>query len=327
MVQTRWGHINEEYSIFTRLQAFALNAHFSVEQSGRSYAGSYINFNGTAGIWRKSCIEDAGGWHLDTLSEDLDLSYRAQLKGWVFKYLEDVVSPAELPVFVSAIKSQQYRWNKGAAETARKNLPDVFRSKLPRINKIHAVFHLLNSSFLPILFFAAFISVPILFIKSGNPQFNVIFNLTSVFVIGFAGIAIFYWASFKYYHTTGGILNFIKEFLLYIAFFLGLSLHNAIAVFEGWIGKKSPFIRTPKLNIKSSADSIEANSYVKRQINWEVILEGVLALYFVFGIGSGIYLHDYGMIPFHTLLAIGFSAVFISSLLPVKFYTHASKAK
>ncbi|MFC2123531.1 cellulose synthase family protein [Bacteroidota bacterium] len=327
MVQTRWGHINEDFSTFTRLQAFGLNAHFSVEQSGRSCAGSCINFNGTAGIWRKSCIEDAGGWHLDTLSEDLDLSYRAQLKGWKFKYLEDVVSPAELPVVLSAIKSQQYRWNKGAAETARKNLWNVLRSSLKGINKAHAVFHLLNSSFIPFLFFAAFMSVPMLFIKSDNPQFNVIFNISSIFIIGFIGIAIFYWVSFRYSHKSGSKFDFIKEFFLYIAFFLGLSMHNTIAVLEGWMGIKTPFVRTPKFDIQSNADSISANSYIKQKINWEVILEGMLLIYFVFGIGAGIYLHDYGLIPFHILLAMGFAAVFIYSLLPVKFYTHASPAE
>ena len=116
VVQTRWGHLNQDYSLLTRVQAFGLDAHFTVEQSGRSQAGSFINFNGTAGVWRKKCIVDAGGWSADTLTEDLDLSYRAQLKGWKFKYLQDVVAPAELPVIMSAIKSQQYRWNKGAAE-------------------------------------------------------------------------------------------------------------------------------------------------------------------------------------------------------------------
>ncbi len=131
VVQTRWGHINKEYSLFTKVQAFALNAHFSVEQTGRNYSHSFINFNGTAGVWRKECIKNAGGWSAETLTEDLDLSYRAQLKGWEFKYLEDVESPAELPVLMPAIKSQQYRWNKGAAETAVKNLVKVLSSSLP----------------------------------------------------------------------------------------------------------------------------------------------------------------------------------------------------
>ena len=131
VVQTRWGHINKDYSFLTQLQAFGLDAHFSVEQSARNAAGSFINFNGTCGVWRKECIIDSGRWKFDTLTEDLDLSYRAQLKGWKFHYLEDVSTPGELPVIMPAIKSQQYRWNKGGAETARKIFGAVLRSDFP----------------------------------------------------------------------------------------------------------------------------------------------------------------------------------------------------
>src|SRR5690606_29747429 len=145
-VQTRWGHINADYSLITRLQAFGLDAHFSIEQSARQAAGSFTNFNGTCGVWRKACILDAGGWSADTLTEDLDLSYRAQLKGWKFRYLEDVVTPGELPVVMTVIKQQQYRWNKGGAETARKLARRILRSDLPRMQKAHALLHLFNSS-------------------------------------------------------------------------------------------------------------------------------------------------------------------------------------
>jgi cellulose synthase/poly-beta-1,6-N-acetylglucosamine synthase-like glycosyltransferase len=136
VVQTRWGHINKDYSILTQLQAFGLDAHFSIEQTARSAAGSFINFNGTCGVWRKTCITDAGGWSNDTLTEDLDLSYRAQLRGWKFEYLEDVETKGELPVIMPAIKSQQYRWNKGAAETAKKNFGNVLRSSLSWKNNL-----------------------------------------------------------------------------------------------------------------------------------------------------------------------------------------------
>ncbi|MGI9543879.1 MAG: cellulose synthase family protein, partial [Cyclobacteriaceae bacterium] len=197
LIQTRWGHINENYSTLTKLQAFGLDAHFSVEQDGRSHAGSFINFNGTAGVWRKKCIIDAGGWSADTLTEDLDLSYRAQMKGWKFKFLEDVVAPAELPVLMPAIKSQQFRWNKGAAETAKKNLGKVLKSKIGFTHKIHAVFHLLNSSVFVCLLIAALLSIPMLFIKDAYPEFNQIFNLGSIFLIGFFSIAFFYWTASK----------------------------------------------------------------------------------------------------------------------------------
>ncbi|MCZ8215927.1 MAG: glycosyltransferase, partial [Cyclobacteriaceae bacterium] len=141
VVQTRWGHLNKNYSLLTQLQAFGLDAHFSIEQGARNSAGSFINFNGTCGVWRKKVITDAGGWQDDTLTEDLDLSYRAQLRGWQFLYLEDVNTPGELPVVMPAIKSQQYRWNKGGVETARKNFKKVFLSKQSLTTKIHAFFH------------------------------------------------------------------------------------------------------------------------------------------------------------------------------------------
>ena len=146
LVQTRWEHLNSDYSLLTRTQAMALDGHFVMEQGVRNRAGFFINFNGTGGIWRKEAIIDAGNWHSDTLTEDLDLSYRAQLRGWKFKYLNDVTSPAELPAEVNALKSQQFRWTKGAIETARKILPEVWRSGIPLRLKIHSTFHLTNCS-------------------------------------------------------------------------------------------------------------------------------------------------------------------------------------
>src|ERR1043165_1958100 len=147
VVQTHWDHVNKNYSLMTQLQAFGLDAHFSIEQKGRNAGGHFINFNGTAGVWRRRCIEDSGGWQSDTLTEDLDLSYRAQLKGWKFIFLEEVLAPAELPVTMSALKNQQYRWNKGAAECVKKNLPGVLKQKNLSLSiKLHAAFHLLNSS-------------------------------------------------------------------------------------------------------------------------------------------------------------------------------------
>ena len=169
VVQTRWGHINKDYSLMTQLQAFGLDAHFSIEQSARNAAGSFINFNGTCGVWRKTCITDAGGWSADTLTEDLDLSYRAQLKGWKFKYLEDVVTPGELPVVMPVIKLQQYRWNKGGAETARKLAGRIFNASLSTRQKLHAFLHLFNSSVFVALFAAAVLSLPMLFIKNSHP--------------------------------------------------------------------------------------------------------------------------------------------------------------
>ncbi len=317
MVQTRWGHLNKDYSLLTKLQAFGLDAHFTVEQGGRSEAGSFINFNGTAGIWRKATIYDAGGWSADTLTEDLDLSYRAQLKGWVFEYREDVESPAELPILMPAIKSQQYRWNKGAAETARKNLGKVLRSKINWSSKIHAVFHLLNSSVFVSLFVASLLSVPMLYIKEAHPGLNVLFNLGSLFLLGFFSISYFYWVASKRVVKKGAGKYFITTFPLFLIVSMGLSLHNGMAVLEGLMGKKTPFIRTPKFNVKDRSQSWKKNKYIHPKLSLASLVEGVLSLYFMFGIYSGIVLLDWGLMVFHVMLWLGFGMVFYYSLKPM----------
>ena len=316
VVQTRWGHINKDYSILTRLQAFGLDAHFSIEQTARSSAGSYINFNGTCGVWRKKCIEDAGGWSHDTLTEDLDLSYRAQLKNWKFKYLEEVSTPGELPVIMPAIKSQQYRWNKGAAETARKIFGSVLRSDLPIKNKIHAFFHLFNSSVFVCLLAAALLSVPMLYIKKSHPNIELLFDLGIVFLGGFLSITLFYWVATKQFYLERPGKTFISLFPRFLIVSMGLSLHNGIAVLEGLIGHKTPFVRTPKFNVLKG-DSWKNNSYISTRINLLTILEGLLCLYFIFAIGVGVLLKDNGLIIFHAMLALGFGGVFYYSVKPV----------
>ncbi|MEQ8924559.1 MAG: glycosyltransferase family 2 protein [Fulvivirga sp.] len=314
VVQTRWGHLNRDYSLLTELQAFGLDAHFSVEQSGRSHANSFINFNGTGGVWRKECVIDAGGWSADTLTEDLDLSYRAQLKGWKFKYLEDCVAPAELPVIMSAVKSQQYRWNKGAAETARKNLGKVLRSRMGFGNKMHAIFHLFNSSVFVCLLIAALLSIPMLYIKDANPRLELLFDIGSIFLLGFFSITIFYWVATKRMVPDGTSKYFFKIYPMFLTVSMGLSLHNGLAVLEGLFGFKSEFIRTPKFGIKSKLDSWENNSYIKPKINFLIIMEAFLSFYFFFGVSSGIFLKDWGLVIFHLMLAIGFAMVFIHSI-------------
>lgn len=319
VVQTRWGHLNKNYSLLTKLQAFGLDAHFSIEQTGRSEAGSFINFNGTAGVWRKACIEDAGGWSSDTLTEDLDLSYRAQLKGWKFKFLEDVEAPAELPVLMSAVKSQQYRWNKGAAETARKNLGQVLRSNIGLENKIHAVFHLFNSSIFVCLLVAALLSIPMLYIKFSNPSYNIVFNLGSIFLVGFFSIGYFYWIASRRMEPFRTWKYFAGTFPFFLTVSMGLSLHNALAVLEGLFGRRTPFIRTPKFNITDGRKKWHGNIYIKNKINLITVMEGLLTIYFIFGIVFGIYLQDFGLILFHLMLAAGFGSVFYYSVKPA-FY-------
>lgn len=315
VVQTRWGHINKDYSLITQLQAFGLDAHFSIEQSARNQAGSFINFNGTCGVWRKSCILDAGGWSSDTLTEDLDLSYRAQLKGWKFKYLEDVVTPGELPVVMPAIKLQQYRWNKGAAETARKLIGKVIHADLPRLQKIHAFLHLFNSSVFPAVLCAGLLSLALLFLNSDNRTVDVLLRIGIIFWVGFLSVAVFYWTATRRFHADAN-KKFILLFPAFLIVSMGLSFHNSIAVVEGWLGIKTPFIRTPKFNIVGKRGSWLNNSYLKPKLNLITLLEGLLSASFIFGMIRGIETNETSLLFFHALLAIGFGTVFLSSLKP-----------
>ncbi len=315
VVQTRWSHLNRDYSWLTQLQAFGLDAHFSIEQSARNAIGSFINFNGTCGVWRKQCIIDAGGWKFDTLTEDLDLSYRAQLKGWKFQYLENVATPGELPVIMPAIKSQQYRWNKGGAETARKVFGSVLRSDIRWMNKLHAFFHLFNSSVFVGVLVAAILSVPMLYIKAHHPEVKWLFNLGIVFLLGFLSIAFFYWTSAKQFYVHP-IKKFVQLFPGFLIVSMGLSLHNGVAVLEGLMGRKTPFVRTPKFNVTDLKESWEGNSYIKTKVNGLTLLEGVLCLYFLFGLGTGVMLQDAGLMVFHAMLSLGFGTVFYYSVKP-----------
>jgi len=320
VVQTRWGHINKNYSMLTKLQAFGLDAHFTVEQLGRNQGGHFINFNGTAGVWRKACIEDAGGWEHDTLTEDLDLSYRAQLKGWKFKFLENVVTDAELPVVMSALKNQQFRWTKGGAENFVKMRSRILKNENVSFKtKIHGIFHLFNSAIFLCVFATAFFSVPILFVKYNRPELYMLFNISSIFLICTAMLMIFYWTSFQD-KSKNILLNFIQffsNFILFLSSSMGLSLHNSVAVMEGYLGKKSSFIRTPKFNIITEKDKWKGNKYLVNNISTITVLEGVMTLYFLFGIVSAFFLNDYGLLPFHLMLFWGFGFVFWLSIRQV----------
>ena len=317
VVQTRWGHLNRDYSLLTKIQAFALDFHFILEQTGRNFGRNFINFNGTAGIWRKECILDAGNWSGDTLTEDLDLSYRAQMKNWEFKYLENVETPAELPVVISAARSQQFRWNKGAAENFRKNYGKLLRDKSVSFStKFHGFFHLLNSSMFLIVLLLAVLSVPVLYIKHNNPSFHGYFNVMAGFAIStFIFLACYYVAYAKIHGK--GIKSFFKFVGMFITFFsiaMGFSVHNSLAVLEGHFGKRSEFIRTPKFNINSIKDSWKGNSYLTNRFSKNVIIEGLLFLYFGFAIWSAFKLNDFGLLIFHLMLFSGFGFVFFKSL-------------
>lgn len=330
VVQTRWGHLNHDYSLLTEIQALQLNVHFTVEQLGRSAGDYLLQFNGTAGLWRKSCIEDAGGWEADTLTEDLDLSYRAQLKGWKITYLENIISPAELPAEMNGLKSQQYRWMKGGAETAMKVLPQVWKSNIGLGKKIFATAHLLSSSVFLFVFIVGVFSVPLAFLI--NPM-NFNKDYLIIFLFGLLSIGIVYYVANVQMSWEGKsrwrmVLKFLYLFPIFLALSMGLSLHNAVAVLQGLRGKKSAFVRTPKFDIGRLSKSrawrracrqtgpadFRNKKYFNGKINKITIMEGLLSVYFAFGLGYGIYTSDTAFTLMHFALAFGYGTIFYYSI-------------
>lgn len=315
VVQTRWGHLNRNFSLLTKVQAFALDGHFTIEQRGRNLGGHFMNFNGTAGVWRRTCIEDAGGWSADTLTEDLDLSYRAQLKGWKFKFLENVVAPAELPAEMNALKNQQYRWNKGAAECANKHLSTVLtKQSIPVSTRVHAFFHLLNSSIFIWIVACAVLSLPLLMIKHAHPEFNRYFHIGGLLLLSFAVLAIYYYTSFRAADGSRSRKDFLWLYPAFLSISMGMSLHNARAVILGYSGKRTPFVRTPKWNLVGNSGRWSDKKYISRRVPALTWLEGAFVLYFLFALAYGLAMGEWGFIPLHLMLVFGFAAVFYYSL-------------
>lgn len=311
MVQTRWEHINGDYSILTKAQALALDGHFVIEQNVRNKAGFFINFNGTGGVWRKSCIENSGNWQADTLAEDLDLSYRAQLNGWRFVFLRDITSPAELPSEINSLKAQQFRWTKGAIETAKKLLPEIWRSKVPLRIKLQSTFHLTNNFVFPFILLAAILNVPLIFVKnSGNHELY--FGILSIFVLAFVSSFMFYLYAQKDIRTDWR--KKIILFPLFMAGSMGFAVNNSRAVIEGLLNRKSEFVRTPKYNLEANKDALKEKKYVSKKINFAVYVELLLAVYCLIGILSSLYFLEFAALPFQILFFTGFSFVSISSL-------------
>ena len=311
MVQTRWEHINGDYSILTRAQALALDGHFVIEQTVRNKAGFFINFNGTGGIWKRACIEDAGNWEADTLTEDLDLSYRAQLNGWRFVFLKDFTSPAELPSEINALKNQQFRWTKGAIETAKKILPLVWRSKVPLRVKLQATFHLTNNLVFPFILLAAILNVPLIFIKNSGPH-QLYFAVMSLFVLAFVSSFMFYLYSQK--DIRDDWRKKIVLFPLFMAGSMGFAVNNSRAVFEGLLNRKSEFVRTPKFKVEGNKDSWLGKRYTNKKLGLSVIVELIMAVYCLIGVAASIYFLEIAALPFQFLLILGFSFVSFTSI-------------
>ena len=311
MVQTRWEHLNEDESYLTKAQALALDGHFVIEQQVRNKAGFFINFNGTAGIWRKSCIEDAGNWQADTLTEDLDLSYRAQLKGWKFVFLNNVTSPAELPEDINALKTQQFRWTKGAVETAVKILPKVVKADLPWKVKFECFIHLTSNIVFPFIILVALLNVPLVIIKNTVAGVDVYYSLMSIFVLASVSTFLFYTFSQKAIHWDWQ--RRLMLFPVFLAGSMGFAVTNTKAVFEGLIGKKSEFARTPKQG-NTAKEKVKDIKYRQRKISPVVFFELALAVYFVFGISVSIFYLEIAAIPFQLMFLIGFGTIGVMSL-------------
>src|SRR6266850_787975 len=244
MVQARWGHINQDYSLLTKIQSILLDGHFVLEHGGRNRAGRFFNFNGTAGVWRREAIDDAGGWQHDTLTEDLDLSYRAQLRGWRFVFVADAIVPAELPVEMGAFKSQQHRWAQGSVQTALKLLPRLLRSPLPRRVKIESVFHLTaNLGYVLMVALALLIGPAVWFRRGIGARELAIVDLPLI-ATSLVSIAAFYLASQR--EAYGRWRDAVRYIPVLMAVGIGISINNARAVVSGLSRRETEFLRTPK---------------------------------------------------------------------------------
>jgi cellulose synthase/poly-beta-1,6-N-acetylglucosamine synthase-like glycosyltransferase len=304
MVQTRWGHINEDYSLLTKIQAILLDAHFVLEHGGRNRSGCFFNFNGTAGVWRREAIVDAGGWEHDTLTEDLDLSYRAQLRGWNFVFLPDHVAPAELPVEMNAFKSQQHRWAKGSIQTFLKLMPAILHSDLPRRVKAEAFFHLSANFNYPLMCVLSILIAPSMVIRYNMGWYEMLLIDIPLFFAATASVANFYMVCQReLYPTTWTERLRYLPFLMSIG--IGLAVNNTKAVFEALLQKPSEFARTPKYHIEGRTDEWIGKKY-RQSVALQPIIEVALGLYFTatlfYALANGIY----GTVPFLMLFQVGF---------------------
>jgi hypothetical protein len=315
MIQTRWGHINRRYSWLTRAQAILLDGHLVLEQTARSRTGRFFNFNGTAGVWRKSCISEAGGWQHDTLTEDLDLSYRAQLRGWKFVFLADIVTPAELPVDIDGFKSQQHRWTKGSIQTCKKMLPRIWASRLPLYIKVEATAHLTANFAYLLLACLCVLLQP----SSGGPSpsgagavARMLMVDLPIFVATTVSTAVFYLcAQRELYPRTWKREIWFFPFVLALS--IGLSINNARGVLEAIFNRTSEFSRTPKYGVVRAGQRWQESGYsaVRTVIP---LVEIIFAFYFSYFVFHAFQNHEFLSVPFLMLFQIGFAYVAFGSI-------------
>jgi len=312
MVQVRWGHINRDYSLLTQVQSILLDGHFILEHGGRNRSGRFFNFNGTAGIWRRQAIVDGGGWQHDTLTEDLDLSYRAQMKGWRFVFLQDVVSPAEIPVEMNAFKSQQHRWAKGSIQTCKKLLPQILASSLPLPVKVEATFHLTANFAYPLMILLSLLMFPAMVIRYNMGWYEMMLIDVPLFMGATLSVCSFYLMSQREVFAETWRTR-IKYLPAVLSVGIGLSVNNAKAVLEALFGHESEFTRTPKYRVEKASDEWKQKRY-RGAVNFVPFVELALGVYFtymaLYAAANGIF----GTLPFILIFQFGFLYTGVLSL-------------
>ncbi|MCS6797085.1 MAG: glycosyltransferase family 2 protein [Myxococcota bacterium] len=306
MVQARWGHLNRDYSTLTRVQSMMLDGHFVVEHIARHRSGRFFNFNGTAGIWRKAAIVDAGGWQHDTVTEDMDLSFRAQLRGWKFVYVPDAVAPAEIPCEMNAFKTQQFRWAKGSAQTARKLLPLVLRADIPSKVKLEALFHLTNNFAYVFVIALALLQLPNLFVRERIEHPALLLADVPLFLGTAGSIVAFYVTSHRALY--GRLGEALRRLPMLMALGIGLSVNNARAVIEGLFGRDLEFVRTPKHGVTDRTDRWTQKKYRAGRMRHSAI-ELLLAAYFAVTLVVAVATGNWLTVPFLALFCVGFAYV------------------
>lgn len=303
LVQARWGHVNQDYSLLTKAQAILLDGHFVLEHGGRNRAGHFFNFNGTAGVWRRSAIYDGGGWQHDTLTEDLDLSYRTQLRGWKFLFLPQLVAPAEVPVEMNAFKSQQHRWAKGSIQTCLKVLPAILQSNQPFGVKAEAFFHLTANFNYLLMSVLSILMFPSMVIRYNMGWYEMLLIDVPLFFAATASVANFYIVSQReLYPDWKARLKYVP-FLMSIG--IGLAVNNTRAVIEALFRHESPFARTPKYGIERAADDWVGKKY-RQTVAIQPFIEVALGLYFTMTVFYALANGIYGTLPFLVLFQVGF---------------------
>ncbi len=309
MVQTRWGYINRDYSWLTRVEAILLDGHFVMEHGGRHRANLYFNFNGTAGVWRRRAIEEAGGWEHDTLTEDTDLSYRAQLAGWQFTYLPQVVCPSELPVDMNAFKVQQARWAKGLIQVSKKILPRLLRRKdVDAHHKVEAWCHLTNNISYPLMIILCTLLLPAMIVRFYQGWFQMLYIDLPLFIASTCSISSFYLASQRELYPRKW-LSALFYIPMVMAIGIGLTVTNSQAVLEALLGIKSSFKRTPKFHIETRADgqvSAAKKKKYNRKVGWSPALELALGTVFLLVALYAWQLENYLTVPFILLFVVGY---------------------